>query len=369
MKIQKWSLLISLAIALSPTTVTAQFSTGAQAQHVVTDARAEGMGRAFTAVADGASAIWWNPGALALQPHMAFQVSGMRLVPDLADDVRLYGVSGVVPIDERFGVGGHISYLDYGESIATDEQGNERGTFDSWESMVLLGAGYDIAPILLPPDENHDFHLGVGGDVKICHVDLAPKEFTLDGQSATGTAFDIDLGALATMRMPVDSGSRGSQAFPDYLGFRMGMSLRNALNRKIRFNNEDQADPLGMFDRWGIAVEGAMGGSSDYGYFFRGVLGAEVNGVAFKVYDDEESILNYGGEVVLGGVLSLRGGYINDVDGGIRDFTFGAGVGVDPSMPALEDFPLGGRLDISRNPQADGLDHVWKISLTGMIKF
>lgn len=369
MKIHWWNLLIVVAVVSSPAIAAAQGTTGAQAQHINPDARAEGMGRAFTAVAEGASAVWWNPGALALPQHLRIQASGMRLVPDLADDVWLFGAAAAVPVQERFGVGGYMGYLSYGESIATDEQGNERGIFESWETITLLGAGYDIAPSLLSSDEADDFHLGVGGDVKVCHVDLAPREFTLDGQSGSGTAFDIDLGVLATMRVPIDLGFNMSETFPDYLGFRMGMTLRNALDRKITFNDEDRGDPLGQFDRWGIALEGAVGGSPDFGYLVRGLLSAEVNGVAFKVYDDEESILNYGGELTIAGMVSARGGYINDVDGHIQDFTLGTGFAIDPSVPMFSDLPLGGRLDVSRNPQAEGLDHVWKVSLTGIINF
>ncbi|MCA9728067.1 MAG: hypothetical protein KC729_10320, partial [Candidatus Eisenbacteria bacterium] len=53
-----------LAVAFAHGEVAAQTS-GAQSLNITPGARADGMGRAFVALPDDATANWWNPAALA----------------------------------------------------------------------------------------------------------------------------------------------------------------------------------------------------------------------------------------------------------------------------------------------------------------
>src|SRR6266850_2264315 len=69
------------------TTARAQSEAGGISTLFAPGARADGMGRAFTAVANDANAIWWNPGGLAFIRGHDISLTYSQLVPGLADDV------------------------------------------------------------------------------------------------------------------------------------------------------------------------------------------------------------------------------------------------------------------------------------------
>ena len=50
-------------------------------------ARPNGMGETFVAIADDATAAWWNPAGLAFLPDRNIALMHSQLVPDLASDV------------------------------------------------------------------------------------------------------------------------------------------------------------------------------------------------------------------------------------------------------------------------------------------
>ena len=120
--------ILCAALAFAPSFVseTHAQTSGAMVQAFVPDARSQGMGRAFTAVARGPWTVWWNPGALPLQRDNDVGYSEMQLLPGVASDVRTHSVAAVGARD-GFGLGAHYARLDYGKSIATDPQGHEIG--------------------------------------------------------------------------------------------------------------------------------------------------------------------------------------------------------------------------------------------------
>ena len=101
-------------------------------------AKQAGMGEAYSAIADDATAAWWNPGAVAFlaKNNLAFMHS--QLVPDLASDV-YYEFLGYT--HEIQGVGSlsfNLVYLTYGESIATDDTGNFRRINCNYNTVISL---------------------------------------------------------------------------------------------------------------------------------------------------------------------------------------------------------------------------------------
>lgn len=57
------------------------------------DARSNGMGGAFTAVAEGPAAVWWNPGALAfIQGIEVSPFSRRQLLPGIAEGMWIYSI-------------------------------------------------------------------------------------------------------------------------------------------------------------------------------------------------------------------------------------------------------------------------------------
>lgn len=346
----------------------AQGTAGAASQLIVPNARAQGMGRAFTAIAEGPSAAWWNPGALAFPRLLSgspFSIS--KLVPDLADDVWFYSVGGAVQFPGiGAGLGGHLSYLTYGESVATNQEGDELGTFRSWEYMLLMGGALDIGRYLFGSE---NVYWGVGGNVKFFKVRLAPSSINgvplLDGESGSGTAGDGDLGTLVVVRFPLDVDEPESPAGPSYFGIRGGYTLKNVLDQEIAYIDEDQADPLGRRAIVGLAFEAAYLQFPPFGHAVKGVFSVQSDGFLFKIHEGERAIHSLGAEVSILGIVTPRIGYIYDEDGDIKDFTLGLGLGVD--LWDVFTHRFGGRFDIARVPQAEELDHVWHFSFSAWI--
>jgi hypothetical protein len=131
--------------------------------------RAIGMGGAFTAIADDASALFWNPAGLGRIGHQEFSISRASLYDtDITDNL----ASFVLPLSP-------------GEALALDwyHSGFDDDELGFSENRVTLGASLKVRPWLWA---------GIGGK-------LVTRSTSLDGQSvASGRGFGLDLGLMAT---------------------------------------------------------------------------------------------------------------------------------------------------------------------------
>jgi hypothetical protein len=312
-------------ITIIATPALSQGTSGAASLNITPGARADAMGRANVAVSNDATSNWWNPAALAAVDQRIFSLMHTQLVPDLADDVYYEYLGYAQHLEGWGGVGFGLIFLTYGKSIATDEQGNERGTFSSYEISPALSIGTEIA-----------MGLSAGITLKYVYVSLAPKQYTLEGQAGTGDTFAADLGALYEF------------AFTPDLPMRIGVNVQN-LGPNISFIDEDQSDPIGRNLKVGLGTIAT--GLDPF------LIAFEFDVNKSLIYSDEKPIYNTGVEAAFRSSgdfgAALRFGYINDKDGDIIDPTFGFGIG------------LGGlAFDYASVPQAEDLDRVSKFSLT-----
>lgn len=282
-------------------------------------ARADGMGRAFTAVANDANAIWWNPGGLAFLRGHDISVTHSQLVPGLADDVSWSYPVYAQHVEGWGGLGASVGYLSYGQSEATDEEGNVTGTFTSYELVPAIAYGTELAD-----------NLGFGVALKLIRVDLAPATVTLDGRAGRGTTFAADLGAL--VKMP---GARTS----------IGAVLSN-LGPDIAYIDEDQSDPLGRNIRVGAAY------TPFENDVHRVLVAADASRFLIPGRVLAVDVWNAGLEYEFNRLIALRGGYVSDPIGDITDWTFGLGLSY-----------RGVRFDYASVPQSSFLDRVSRFSL------
>jgi len=99
-------------------------------------ARAAGMGNAFTAIADDAAAVYWNPGGLAGTKKESASLMHAILLDDISYDWLAY----VRPLNSgTFGAG--IQHLSYGSITETDETGLEKASFTPSETVGTLAYG------------------------------------------------------------------------------------------------------------------------------------------------------------------------------------------------------------------------------------
>lgn len=333
---------------------------GAAVQLFAPDARSRGMGRAFTAVAEGPQACWWNPGALGLLEHIVTVSpwASAQLVPSLADDVRLrsFGATGRV---SGAGVGGHLTHLSYGETVATDVSGRVIGTVVPSEWMLLAGVGADAAAYAWP--ERREWGWGIGANFKLTHVNPAP--------SATGeprhdaTVWDADLGTLLCYRPPI--GRLREADAP--LELRAGAAIHNLLGREIHVFEDSRlrSEPLGQALRLGAAIECAWGRLPPFGHVLEGVVAIERNLPFGEFIFEEKATSHFGAEVSVLSLVAVRAGYASDPRGAIDSWSWGAGVGADLHFARWP--RLGGRWDFASVPTA--LDRVEYSMLSGWVGF
>jgi hypothetical protein len=334
---------VGLLIAVSATDTLG--GVGAISQTFPPDARSRGMGDAFTAIAVGPSACWWNPAALALGPSIAIApASYSKLVPGLADDVWIYS-AGAAGSAHGIGVGMNLNYLHYGESEYWSDNLMTLEEHSSHELVVQLGAGIDLVQFFAP--ENQNLHVALGGNLKRFSVDLAPS-FLFGGELDKASAWDIDLAGLTVLRVPLGTAAEGLR--PAALVGSVGAVLSNAFDSKLDYGS-GQKDRVGRWVRLGVAGGFDLLDMPHLGYLASGRLAADLT----KLTDSGGgTVYNIGAEGTLLGIASLRVGYVNDEDGAVKDFSFGAGLGLElHELLGLK--TLGGRLDWARIPQAESL--------------
>ena len=317
---------LTLAILLSSTSAFAVGEAGVPSLIIPPGARANGIGESFVAVADDATAAWWNVGGLAFLPKRNIVLMHTQLVPDLANDV-YYEFLGFANEFQDFGtLAVSVIYLTYGESVATNTQGRETGRFKSWEGAVMVS-------FAMPVTEN----VGVGLSGKFIHADLAPADLTLEGLDGTGSTVAVDAGVLWRI--------------PRYR-LRFGTALTN-VGPDITFIDQEQSDPLPITLR----------------------LGAMYNPIASKVnnllltFDVEQSLVwlidsstntrrseiwHVGTEYRYIDLLAGRLGWIYDEDGDFNAATYGLGFIYQGKVS----------LDYANVPQAETLDRVHRFSIS-----
>lgn len=160
----------SLALAVLATGTAFGFlgpsATGFTFMKIGVGARPVGMGGAYTAVADDANALFWNPAGLALNPTYGGSVTMMKLLQSVS-----YASAGLVaPIGRRLAVGFAGGFLSASDT-RRDELGQEIGTFGlsdlavgpgvAWQPLSGLGFGLGARYVYSRIDSFHASALSV----------------------------------------------------------------------------------------------------------------------------------------------------------------------------------------------------------------
>ncbi len=270
-------------------------------------ARANGMGRAYSAVADDAYAGWWNPGALAFNRKTQFaanhtpwfQGGGLGI-----DDMYYLYLAANQYFDGVGNLGVNIVWMDLGTQQKTDEFGNDQGEFHSFEVAAALSYGYELLPETL----------GMGANFKLISSNLAP-----------GTGLSDTEGKALTFGF--DAGAKYHNLFIDNLD--ASLVLQN-MGPRVTYVNQDQADPMPMTFRAGLAYKPLDIPAN------RAVISVEASKILANEdpflqrlitgWDPfEETIYSAGAEYTYLDLIFLRGGYFYDKAGEITGPSFGVG--------------------------------------------
>ena len=313
-------------------------------------ARAAGMGEAFVALSDDATAAFWNPAGLAFQLGREITVTHAKWLPQLATDLTYEFVAYRQYVESLGGtIGGNVTFFNLGENVQTaadpDPDGNPivLGTFRSWEVGVTLCYATKITP---------DFGLGISA--RYIHSHLSPvgggQDVSVPGY---GNSFGVDLGVL--WRLPF---------WMRRISF--GANLSN-LGPKITYIDAAQADPLPTNLKMGLAIklldmdynkltltmdtnkllvyqyfedtDGTRVSAEEYAQltteekqeietrydpFYKAIFTAWTDGSFSEQL--ERMISSVGVEYIYNGMIFIRAGYYYDKEGKVIYPSFGAGL-------------------------------------------
>ena len=252
--------------------------------HMGVGAHALGMGKAYTALATDATALYWNPAALANQNPYQFYFMHSSLFFDTNFDY----LAGSFPTRKLGSFGAGLLYLNSGDFDQRNELNEELGSFGISDMAVLLSWSKEI-------------FRGVSAGLNY-------KLVTQNMLDYSGTGHGFDLGFKSRVFDRVD----------------VGLMFMNILTPKVTLANESQTYPLQF--RVGAAtrfLENKL------------VISADIA----KIAGWESTFFNIGAEYTVMDKLAIRTG-LND-----GRFTLGLGfsinqVGVDYGHKNVSEFGL-----------------------------
>lgn len=269
--------------------------------------RANGMGRAYSAVADDAYAMWWNPGATAFNRNGQLAFNHIPWLQGSGLNDMFYEYLGWNQYFEGIGnINAHIVLLDAGVQEQTDSSGLSLGSFHSFDIAGAVGYADEVIP----------GKLGVGANFKLIYSYLAPPTGLTDTEGKA-FSFAFDLGGKYKDLANVE-------------GLDLALVLQN-VGPDVTFVDQEQADPAPMTMRLGAA----------YTAFSTPLNSLVVSAEASKMLANEdnlferfatgwehmdETIFAFGAEYTYLELIALRGGYFADTVGKITGPSFGVGI-------------------------------------------
>ncbi|MDP2884095.1 MAG: type IX secretion system outer membrane channel protein PorV [Ignavibacteria bacterium] len=322
-------------VAVCVQLVNAQVSTSAVPFLLIApNSRASGMGEGGVALADDASALYWNPGGLAFQEGHEVSISHANWLPAFnLSDLYIEYLVYRRPVPQLSGnVTGSVTFLNLGKFERTLDSPTPLETFTAYEFGITLGYSTKLS------DE-----LGLGINGRFIHSRLAPFGTAEEQGTGVASGFSFDVGMLykpKALEIPFTGLDIGEH-------LTAGFNLSN-VGPAISYIDRAQADPLPTSLRFGIGykilnsefnkltaiaevskllVRKHADGSSDP--FYKAFL----TSWADKSFKEElrEFDSSLGLEYWYSGWIALRAGYFyEDPNYGNRKFlTFGAGLRYD----------------------------------------
>lgn len=350
---------------------------------------ASGMGRASVSVFWGDHPNGWaNPALLGYHKGLRFVYGRTQLVPELSDHV--FFTTNEIMFGGG-GLGARMSgkpikalgslRLDYGQSEATDVDGNVVGVFSSYEEIRDLAIGINLIEAMEsiqrlrggePSRLSRTVDLSIGHAWKRVTVDLFPASIYLGGVAARGEGNERDRGALLRVtplnQIPeVEVAGAGRDGVRCRIDASFGISQRNYLTEAA---NVDWVGAIseerlrGGSARLTLGLpRAAAGGIWD---FLEPTIAIGATYESAKYYQGEDEVggtpaTRTGQELTLFDAISLRHGHVSDDGSTIDGDTFGVGVRIRYRKM------VGVSYDYANVPQATFLGDVSRYAITAFV--
>jgi len=208
---------------------------------IAPNSRASGMGESGTGSVDDASAIFWNPAALAFMKGQEVSITHANWLPQFnLPDLFYDHLNYRMDIDAIGGtIGASVTYLSLGEFVVTGSGGpTPIGKFKSFEYAVTAGYATKASD-----------DLGLGINARFIHSALSPIGTEQEQGNGIASTVSFDLALMyrpQKLDIPLigDIGRR----------FSCGLNLSN-LGPKVTYVDADQADPLPTNIRVGLGYK------------------------------------------------------------------------------------------------------------------
>lgn len=194
------------------------------------DSRAAGMGNTGVAIADNASAVFWNPAGLAFQKGNQISITHSEWLPQFNADLFYDYLVGKYYVKDIGTFGAHITYLNLGEQQRTSSEGQTLGRFNSYELAAGVSYGFNI---------NKNWSLGSG--VRFIYSSLADGQ--VGGQKINpGSSIGVDLAAMYK--------SNQFKFLQQNASWNAGLNISN-IGPHMTYSDNGQKDPLPTMFRIG----------------------------------------------------------------------------------------------------------------------
>jgi len=279
----------TLVILLMATACYAVSQSGVLFLMIAPGARAGGMGESFVAVADDATASYWNPAGLAFQSDTEMAFMHTKWFPEFTTDMYYDFACWSTHLEGTGTVGGHIIYFSYGDLPLTSEFGPEiQGFHHSYEVAISGSFGALVSD-----------RIAAGVNLKGIYSDLGPGQ-NVERGDGKAMSYAVDVAALSKGLI-----SRLS----------LGAMVQN-IGPNIMYIDADQSSPLPRNLKLGASYQ---------------ILDSQYNDLLVCSQVDLSLVAgewwgNLGSEYWYSQLLALRAGYIYDKYGEIKTATFGAGL-------------------------------------------
>jgi len=316
------TVMLAMFILAVPNVINAISQAGVLSLSIEPGARANGMGRAYSAIADDAYAAWWNPGALAFNRKTQFAGSHTPWLQGIgsgADDMYYEFFAWNQYFSEIGNLGMNIVWMDMGTQMQMSEDAQELGEFHSYDLAAAVSYAYEAVPE----------KIGIGGNFKVIYSYLGPGTGETEKEgSGFSWAFDLGLKMKDIFNLSTQIPNMGIPGFQPSID--AALVIQN-IGPNITYVNEEQSDPLPQTVRAGLGVNLF---NSPYS---KVKLSAEASRIianednmfarfATGWSPIEETIYAAGAEYTYFDLLSLRAGWFHDKVGKIVGPSYGAGV-------------------------------------------
>jgi long-subunit fatty acid transport protein len=238
-------ILLTLALLLASITLTqAQVGkTSVLFLQIEPDSRAAGMGNTGVALADNASAVFWNPAGLGFQTGNQVSITHSEWLPQFNADLFYDYLVGKYHVEDIGTFGAHITYLNLGEQKYTsleDPTGQGLGRFNSYEFSIGLAYGYKY---------NRNWSWGAG--TRFIYSSLANVTYANGSETSVdpGSSFGLDLAGLYK--------SDPFSFFDREASWSAGINISN-IGPGIKYTTNAEKDPLPTTLRLGWSFKTAL---------------------------------------------------------------------------------------------------------------